>query len=43
MPSRWSIGEGHVGIQILEHIDAGVPGVALTQLAQRGGQLEAYQ
>jgi hypothetical protein len=27
VPSRWSIGEGHVGIEILEHIDAGVPGV----------------
>ena len=27
MPSRWSIGEGHVGIEILEHIDVGVPGV----------------
>jgi hypothetical protein len=27
MPSRWSVGEGHVGIEVLEHIGVGVPGV----------------
>jgi hypothetical protein len=27
VPSRWSIGEGHVGIGVLEHIDVGLPGV----------------
>src|ERR1700675_2488729 len=27
VPSRWSIGEGHVGIDVLEHIDVGLPGV----------------
>jgi hypothetical protein len=27
LPSRWSIGEGHVGIEVLEHIDDGLPGV----------------
>jgi hypothetical protein len=27
VPSRWSIGEGHVGIEVLEHIGVGVPGV----------------
>ncbi len=27
VPSRWSNGEGHVGIEVLEHIDVGLPGV----------------
>jgi len=27
VPSRWSNGEGHVGIEVLEHIDAGLLGV----------------
>jgi hypothetical protein len=27
VPSRWSNGEGHVGIGVLEHIDVGLPGV----------------
>jgi hypothetical protein len=27
VPSRWSNGEGHVGIEALEHNDVGLPGV----------------
>jgi DNA-binding transcriptional ArsR family regulator len=27
VPSRWSNGEGHVGIEVLEDIDVGLPGV----------------
>jgi hypothetical protein len=27
VPSRWSNGEGHVGIEVLEHNDVGLPGV----------------
>jgi hypothetical protein len=27
VPSRWSNGEGHVGVETLEHIDVGLPGV----------------
>src|ERR1700692_3396110 len=27
MPSRWSVGEGHVGIEVLEHIGVRGPGV----------------
>ena len=27
VPSRWSNGEAHVGIEVLEHIDAGLLGV----------------
>src|ERR1700739_2181318 len=27
VPSRWSNGEGHVGIEVLEHVDVGLPGV----------------
>jgi hypothetical protein len=27
VPSRWLDGEGHVGIEVLEHIDVGLPGV----------------
>ncbi len=42
MPSRWSNGEGHVGIEVLEHIDVGLPGVgedgmAIAALAQHTG------
>jgi hypothetical protein len=27
VPSRWSNGEGHVGIEALEHNNVGLPGV----------------
>ncbi len=30
VPSRWSCGEGDVGIEVLEHVDVGLPGVERT-------------
>ena len=38
MPSRWSVGEGHVGIEVLEHIDVGVPGVGEDGMPGRNEQ-----
>ena len=38
MPSRWSVGEGHVGIKVLEHIDVGVPGVGEDGMPGRNEQ-----
>src|SRR6516165_4332499 len=38
VPSRWSVGEGHVGIEVLEHIDVGVPGVGEDGMPGRNEQ-----
>src|SRR6202795_1632015 len=38
VPSRWSFGEGHVGIEALEHIDVGVPGVGEDGMSGRSVQ-----
>src|ERR1700693_4529737 len=38
MPSRWSNGEGDVGIESLEHIDAGLPGVGEDGMPGRNAQ-----
>ena len=38
MPSRWSNGEGHVGIEGLEHIDVGLPGVGEDGMPRRNEQ-----
>src|SRR6202049_3125418 len=38
VPSRWSCGEGHVGIESLEHIDAGLPGVGEDGMPGRNAQ-----
>src|SRR6202049_5147388 len=38
MPSRWSVGEGHVGIEVLEHIGVGVPGVGEDGMSGRNVQ-----
>jgi hypothetical protein len=38
VPSRWSVGEGHVGIEVLEHIGVGVPGVGEDGMSGRNVQ-----
>ena len=38
VPSRWSNGEGHVGIEALEHFDAGRPGVGEGGMSGRNEQ-----
>ena len=38
MLSRWSFGEGHVGIEVLEHIGVGVPGVGEDGMSGRSVQ-----
>ena len=38
VPSRWSFGEGHVGIEALEHIDVGLPGVGEDGMSGRNVQ-----
>ena len=38
VPSRWSFGEGHVGIEVLEHIDVGLPGVGKDGMPGRNEQ-----
>ena len=38
MPSRWSFGEGHVDIEVLEHIDVGLPGVGEDGMPRRNAQ-----
>src|SRR3984885_15290483 len=38
VPSRWSNGEGHVGIEGLEHNDVGLPGVGEGGMPGRDGQ-----
>ena len=38
MPSRWSNGEGHVGIEALEHFDVGRPGVGEDGMPGRNEQ-----
>ena len=38
VPSRWSFGEGHVGIEVLEYIDVGLPGVREGGMSGRNAQ-----
>ena len=38
VPSRWSNGEGHVDIEVLEHIDVGLPGVGEDGMPGRNEQ-----
>jgi hypothetical protein len=38
VPSRWSNGEGHVGIEALEHFDVGRPGVGEDGMPGRNEQ-----
>jgi hypothetical protein len=38
VPSRWEFGEGHVGVEILEHIDVELPGVVEDGMSGRNGQ-----
>jgi len=41
VPSRWSNDEGHVGIEVLEHIDVGLPGVGEDGMPGRNVQCVA--
>ncbi len=38
VPSRWSCGEGDVGIEVLEHVDVGLPGVGEDGMPGRNEQ-----
>jgi hypothetical protein len=40
-PSRWLNGEGHVGIEVLEHTDVGLPGVGEGGMPGRDEQFAA--